>query len=923
MFKKNNQRFKLQYNKYNTIQYNTIQRLGCLLLFYGLLLSSCRGAKTGYQEVPVHNQVQLQGNFLSSSSKTIKKLAIVGLPLMGFVNPEVSLRTDVTHLALPAINNSCSPQAPFNQITAVDKHGLLINGLAYPTLHPKIFQDYFSDDVSDITQFCKDNLAFQKRYDEIKEQEKKYSASQKQFYNDSIQKYNHLKQQVTQDEKENLEKILKARQKNMLKLSNEILLQKLVLRQKAKGVWKKKGKYFGNNGVMREMLLLIGDHIPSVVALYQDQFLTDNQRKLIKNFMDKHKHRGVFERVLMDEKDKNFNSKINKVKEKEKQEKNITLSQNELELSWIQDEINKESMDQEENLSEILDLITEEYIKGVESMEYHGLKFWGDAQMLLWLKKYKTCDNDNTNDKDCLVHSNNHWDYKDKDGKEVKVLGDGHCFFKCLVGIDNGYSQDKWQTNQDDEFSESLEEVEKMRKTVAECLREKKAEVKNYLKGEIKKFNNPLSTSLMSEIEAILKVLSEEKVEGENDSSTKEKNNFAEMENFFNEKNIEKNDRKELLKCFKEIKQNDIQKYCQGQKRKKKISYKKGEQNFFKTYFEALTKTSFKQCKDIAEKLHNFDIDGYCKYLEESEKKKEKKVKQQKIKIINLNRDKKGDTKEETLINILGNTDKKIQEKHFEGGYFSNFLSLLNYRTDFQNTNLTPYRGSEVSCFANEYIKKLGNNLKNITYNNKKKFLIEEGKKTNGNIIFEVVGYQSCPEFKDSALAEEINFFYKGKDEKIKEMLEEQGETYYRLKYSHQEIVDAGLLAPYCDGDKYPFAIANAINVVEGKTLYPIKKNRPRNELNKNINQTTFVKNFGNTALGEGFYEELDNLSKNMSIRQSYDWISLYLTKGSDIKKKLVLCSMIQNAENIDGCKPSDLQLPSLDETVRLIKQKT
>ncbi len=78
---------------------------------------------------------------------------------------------------------------------------------------------------------------------------------------------------------------LSEMQKDLINLSNRILYKKIVLTQKAKGVWKKKGRNYGKCGAIRELIKIVGPHVESGWALYEDiNLLSQKQRKIIKNY---------------------------------------------------------------------------------------------------------------------------------------------------------------------------------------------------------------------------------------------------------------------------------------------------------------------------------------------------------------------------------------------------------------------------------------------------------------------------------------------------------------------------------------------------------------------------------------------------------------------------------------------------------------
>ncbi len=158
--------------------------------------------------------------------------------------------------------------------------------LLYPTIHPDVLSNYFEVDMKVINQKAQSDKEYKKVLDRTLKDEENYRQTQ--------QEYNQLlleeaaKGKSFPDEQEHHDKLSKI-QNDLINQSNRILYNKIVLTQKAKGLWKKKGGKFGKGGAIRELIKIVGPHLESGVALYHDATIvkTKKQGNIVKSYYEK------------------------------------------------------------------------------------------------------------------------------------------------------------------------------------------------------------------------------------------------------------------------------------------------------------------------------------------------------------------------------------------------------------------------------------------------------------------------------------------------------------------------------------------------------------------------------------------------------------------------------------------------------------
>ncbi len=169
--------------------------------------------------------------------------------------------------------------------------------LLYPTIHPEVLSNYFQSDMKVINQKAKTDKVFQKELETTLKMEETYRDTQQEYSKLLIAEG--AKSKSLPSERELHEK-LSDMQYDLINLSNRILYKKIVLTQKAKGVWKKKGRKYGKSGAIRELIKIVGPYVESGVGLYNDAqlHLTKKNKDIIKNYYEKRGKTKIFERGM-------------------------------------------------------------------------------------------------------------------------------------------------------------------------------------------------------------------------------------------------------------------------------------------------------------------------------------------------------------------------------------------------------------------------------------------------------------------------------------------------------------------------------------------------------------------------------------------------------------------------------------------------
>lgn len=274
----------------------------------------------------------------------------------------------------------------------------------------------------------------------------------------------------------------------------------------------------------------------------------------------------------------------------------------------------------------------------------------------------------------------------------------------------------------------------------------------------------------------------------------------------------------------------------------------------------------------------------------------------------------------------------KFWAKHVDQGYFARFLRFPNAKTSHQKTTITGGQESvPVSCFRKDFLKKAFNiseKTKNLGDSLLEALKSEYGRRglstkkidsllsqaNNATVkeqqsqpetlhlsFFDIVGYNNCQFFKEKTLVKNVKFINASST-----VLESYtNKSFPRLQYGHKALYTAGVKVPRACGCKsggkdcaYPFTIDNTLQAVfneEGKlkTAYPVQGKRMsmkdfNTKLTRIKSYEEFIKEYGDTKYGVGFYHMLEYLLSQGEIlncdKLSWSWVESLLDNYKHMK---------------------------------------